>query len=284
VTIVRPFYMSKFEVTQEQYETLTHENPGCFKGAKNPVECVSWHDAQRYCKKLGEKTDQAVRLPSEAEWEYACRAGSKTPHHPPREKGPSLTDEQRRLAMELIPKLRSAEFAVRDKATRDLIALGSGVLPVLEGVKTDDLEVQARLAAVKLAFNVPGGLKGLAWYLRNSERGSHPVGEKAPNALGLHDMHGNVQEWCEDDYHVDYKGAPVDGCAWLDCPNRGVARVLRGGSWDCGPGSCRSAFRNKGVPELRIVGYIGFRVVRLLPSPWTPRFSRSARFDFAAWL
>jgi len=78
VTISKPFYVGVTEVTQAQYEAVMGTNPSKFKGATNPVEMVSWNDATEFCKKLSEKTRQAVRLPTEAEWEYACRAGSQT--------------------------------------------------------------------------------------------------------------------------------------------------------------------------------------------------------------
>jgi len=78
VTISKPFYMGRYEVTQEQYEAITGMNPSHFKGAKNPVETVSWEDAQEFCKKLSAKTGKTVQLPTEAQWEYACRAGTKT--------------------------------------------------------------------------------------------------------------------------------------------------------------------------------------------------------------
>jgi formylglycine-generating enzyme required for sulfatase activity len=78
VTISKPFYMGVYEVTQAQYEAVMGTNPSDFKGATNPVEMVSWNDAAEFCKKLSEKTRQAVRLPTEAEWEYACRAGTQT--------------------------------------------------------------------------------------------------------------------------------------------------------------------------------------------------------------
>ena len=79
VTITKPFYMGTCEVTQEQYEAITSKNPSYFKGAKNPVGKVSWNDAVAFCKALSDKTGKTVRLPTEAEWEYACRAGTTTP-------------------------------------------------------------------------------------------------------------------------------------------------------------------------------------------------------------
>ena len=78
VTISKPFYMGVYEVTQAQYEAVMGTNPGYFKGTTNPVETVSWNDAVEFCKKLSEKTRQTFRLPTEAEWEYACRAGTQT--------------------------------------------------------------------------------------------------------------------------------------------------------------------------------------------------------------
>ncbi|WP_416212117.1 caspase, EACC1-associated type [Nostoc sp. ChiVER01] len=78
---VPAFFMGKFEVTQEQYQQIMGSNPSNFKGAKRPVELVSWNDAVEFCKKLSQKTGRKYRLPSEAEWEYACRAGTTTPFH-----------------------------------------------------------------------------------------------------------------------------------------------------------------------------------------------------------
>ncbi|MCY2931224.1 MAG: formylglycine-generating enzyme family protein [Planctomycetota bacterium] len=81
VTISKPFYVGICEVTQEQYQAVMGKNPSFFKGAKNPVENVTWDNAVEFCKKLSEKTGKTVTLPTEAQWEYACRAGSKTAFH-----------------------------------------------------------------------------------------------------------------------------------------------------------------------------------------------------------
>jgi formylglycine-generating enzyme required for sulfatase activity len=78
VTISRPFYMGVTEVTQEQYEAVMGNNPGKFKDPQNPVECVCWNDAVEFCRRVSLKTGKSVRLPTEAEWEYACRAGSRS--------------------------------------------------------------------------------------------------------------------------------------------------------------------------------------------------------------
>ena len=78
VKLRKSFYLGVYEVTQEQYEAVVGDNPSKFKGAKNPVDFVSWHDAVAFCTALSKKTGKTVRLPTEAEWEYACRAGSKT--------------------------------------------------------------------------------------------------------------------------------------------------------------------------------------------------------------
>jgi formylglycine-generating enzyme required for sulfatase activity len=78
VTVSKPFYMGKYEVTQEQYETIIGNNPSCFKGRDLPVEMVSWDDCQTFCQKVSTLTGKTVRLPTEAEWEYACRAGTTT--------------------------------------------------------------------------------------------------------------------------------------------------------------------------------------------------------------
>jgi len=195
VTISKAFYMGVFEVTQAQYQAVIASNPSNLKGASNPVEQVCWDDAVAFCKKLSAKTGKTVRLPTEAQWEYACRAGSKT-------------------------------------------RFGYG----------DDDEK----------------LGDYAWYNKNSGGKTHPVGQKKPNAFGLYDMNGNVWEWCSDWYADSYANlhAGKAGANNRDPvgPDSGIARVLRGGSWDNLPWYCRAACRHRGHPSDRNGGN-GFRVV-----------------------
>jgi len=147
VTFAKPFYMGKTEVTQRQWESIMGTNPSRFKGQDNPVEAVSWNASQEFIKKLNEKTGRKFSLPSEAEWEWACRAGAAT------------------------------RFCFGDS---------------------------------------DASLGDYAWYSANSSAGTHPVGEKRANGWGLHDMHGNVWEWCVDIWHQSYEGAPADGSAWTE--------------------------------------------------------------------
>ena len=90
-----------------------------------------------------------------------------------------------------------------------------------------------------------------------------PVGSFPPNDFGLYDMHGNVWEWCEDDVHDNYEGAPTDGSAWLSADSN--VKVIRGGSWCYNPRLCRSAFRFYDSRALRN-SYFGFRVACVVPS------------------
>ncbi|MFH1738898.1 MAG: SUMF1/EgtB/PvdO family nonheme iron enzyme, partial [bacterium] len=194
---VDDFEIAAMPVTQALYKAVIGPNPAHFEGLDHPVESVSWNDAVRFCEKLSELTRKKYALPTEAQWEYACRAGSTT------------------------------RFCFGD----------------------DEKD-----------------LDNYAWYSANSEGATHPVGLKKPNDWGLYDMHGNVWEWCEDDWHQDYRNAPSDGSAWIDSP-RGSSRVVRGGGWDDDAGDCRSAHRS-GAPPDTTLNPIGFRIV--LVSSRTP--------------
>lgn len=211
---VRSFLMDRNLVTQEQYEKAMGDNPSRWKGDKNPVEQVRWSDAVRYCNKRSELAGlqpcydlttwkcnfdaTGYRLPTEAEWEYACRAGSTTAY---------------------------------------------------------------------FFGDSPAKLGNYAWFDRNAGGRPHPVGQKQPNAWGLFDMAGNVWQWCNDFYAVEYYGkSPKDDPRG---PDTGDKKVVRGGAWRFGAETCRSGYRYNESPGYADVcfGYdiYGFRCVRQAP-------------------
>gem|GEM_PF-699907 len=209
VLITRDYLIGETEVTQKQYKKVVGINPSYFQGDKlakrhpqtgrvvkevdssnHPVEQVSWEDAVEFCMKLSALPEEKAagrmyHLPTEAEWEYACRAGSKTAY-----------------------------------------ILG-------ESSKS---------------------LGDYAWFDGNSNKQTHPVGEKKANAWGLYDMHGNVHEWCSDWYGNYPKGAVSDPTG----AREGSYRVNRGGSCDQDAAHCRSANRSGRNPSVRY--FVGFRV------------------------
>jgi formylglycine-generating enzyme required for sulfatase activity len=182
VRLENAFYMSKYEVTQKQWEQVMGSNPSASKGENQPVESVSWNDVQEFIAKLNEDENANYRLPTETEWEYAARAGTST----------------------------SYSFGEID----------------------EDAEIF---------------LGDYAWYQENSYSKPHNVGEKAPNAFGLYDMHGNVMEYVQDSWVDGYQGAYEDGRAIEK--GEGTLRVIRGGSWSNLPKSLESASRNKQDPR-----------------------------------
>ncbi|OQW93315.1 MAG: hypothetical protein BWK79_11750, partial [Beggiatoa sp. IS2] len=187
----------------------------------HPVVCISWNDAQAYCQWLSQQTGQLYRLPTEAEWEYACRAGTTTQFS----FGNNENDLQQYAWF-------NANF-------------GDKTQPVGKnpwGLYDKDLQYYA-------------------WFSASSSNKTQPVGGKKPNPWGLYDMHGNVWEWCEDMWHENYQGAPIDGKAWVSS-GKG-ARVLRGGSWYISPRRLRAASRSGYVRSYRNYG-VGMRLVRVL--------------------
>ncbi|MBE9238073.1 SUMF1/EgtB/PvdO family nonheme iron enzyme [Anabaena aphanizomenioides LEGE 00250] len=185
---VKPFYMGKFTVTQAQWARVAvlpkikqdlKPQPSRFSGENRPVENVSWLDAQEFCARISKATGKKYSLPSEAQWEYACRAGTTTP------------------------------FYFGNIITTDLVNYDG---------------------------NYAYGDAPKGKYRKQTT----DVGSFSANAFGLYDMHGNVWEWCEDDWHENYINAPIDGSAWISLSNN---KLLRGGSWVSDPDFCRSARR-----------------------------------------
>jgi len=203
VRISRPFWMAACEATQREYQQVTGTNPSGFAAAGEkadrvsgrdtshyPVERVSWHEAVEFCRRLSAATAEQLhtyRLPTEAEWEYACRAGSTT------------------------------RWCCGDDETE---------------------------------------LNDYAWCLSNGQAKTHPTGEKRANAWGLHDMHGNVWEWCAD-WFGPYPDRP---CVDPSGPTEGELRVFRSNPFQAPPMCQRSAYREKLDPE-KFNSSGGFRVV-----------------------
>ncbi len=207
VNVTMPFMIARVPVTQVLYSAVMKKAPSRFKGDELPVESVSWIDAVNFCNGLsgimglglaydidGERVtwiseSDGFRLPTEAEWEYACRAG-----------------------------------------TTNRFACG-------------DLE---------------SDLNTIGWYTNNSELKTQAVGKLKASNWGIHDMHGNVWEWCWDWYKGGYDKEQVDDPKG---PERGSNRVVRGGSWAAGAEDCRSAIRDDSVPDNRD-NRVGFRLSR----------------------
>jgi formylglycine-generating enzyme required for sulfatase activity len=196
VRLTKAFYMGTTEVTQAQWNKVMDGNPSFFTGDALPVETVTWEEAVEFCRKLSDKEGVRYRLPTEAEWEYACRAGTDTPFHT----GHTITTDQ---------------------------ANYDGNYTYGDGQQGKYREETTEVASF------------------------------APNAWGLHDMHGNVWEWCADWYGAYPEGAAIDPQG----PGQGEFRVTRGGCWINFPAICRAANRGKTVP-VSWNFHFGFRVVR----------------------
>ena len=204
---IKAFCLGKYQVTQAQWKAVAafpqvnkelKLDPSRFKGDGStsltnhrPVEQVSWENAVEFCDRLSRHTKRQYRLPSEAEWEYACRAGTTTPFH-----------------------------------------FGETITTNLANYQGTDNE------EYKWSGSYGSGPKGV-YREETTAVGSFGVA----NNFGLYDMHGNVWEWCQDDWHSDYEGAPTDGSAWLSSEESSDRKLLRGGSWVSNPGNCRSAYR-----------------------------------------
>ncbi|MFY7807206.1 MAG: formylglycine-generating enzyme family protein [Limnoraphis robusta] len=219
---LKPFYMGRYVITQAQWRVIANypqierelnPNPSQFKGDNRPVERVRWEDTIEFCKRLSAKTGREYKLPSEAQWEYATRAGTQTPFH----FGETITTD----------------------------------LANYRGIDDDLITISLGLYGK--------GTQG-KYREQTTEVGSFP-----PNNFGLHDMHGNVLEWCEDHYHNSYQGAPIDGTDWTDQDGRNTDRVLRGGSWNNAPGDCRCGYRNYDMRHDYIYSNVGFRIVCVMP-------------------
>jgi sulfatase modifying factor 1 len=200
VTLTGGFYLSVHAVPQPSWQEIMGSNPSHSQDNHLPVEQVSWDDCQEFLRKLSDRESQAYRMPTEAEWEYACRAGTTTP-----------------------------------------FSFGETIL-------TDQANYNP--------WQLHGHIKEWQHYRGKATA----VGSFLANAWGLHDMHGNVWEWCADWYGAYPPGDVIDPQG----PKNGECRVLRGGSFDVGASGVRSAARHTYLPSIRYF-YVGFRAARTVP-------------------
>jgi formylglycine-generating enzyme required for sulfatase activity len=187
------FLIGKFEVSIAEWKKVMGRSPSYFRESNLPVEQVSWLDAKDFCRRAG------LSLPTEAEWEYACRAGTST------------------------------AFAFGESITAE------------EASYDGDFPYRARPK-------------------KSTKKKTVPVDSFRPNGFGLHSMHGNVWEWCEDVHDAEFYGKPEATARNPLSTSGSETRVLRGGSWFERARDCRSAARSKAAPSLRSVYHIGFRV------------------------
>ena len=201
VVITQGFWMGETPVTQAQWQAVMGVNPSHFKGDELPVEMVSWHQCSEFASKLNQLFPELhARLPTEAQWEYACRAEKQT-------------------------------------------AFNDG-------------------SACTLPDGLDPALDKLGWFAANSDGKTHPVRQKAPNHFGLYDMHGNVWEWCADDWGMPYserKSRKVVEDPFADSSKVSANRVMRGGSCGNVARHCRSACRNGNLPGFHW-RYLGLRL------------------------
>jgi formylglycine-generating enzyme required for sulfatase activity len=212
---LKSFFLGQTPVTQAQWQEVAswpkkaldlNPNPSHFKGANRPVEQVSWEEAMEFCRRLSERGGLRYTLPSEAQWEYACRAGTTTP------------------------------FSFGETLTPDIANYDGN-------------------------YTYEAGPKG------SYRKETTTVADFPANAWGLHDMHGNVLEWCLDVWHPNHQGAPIDGSSRGDgigSNSPEIRRLLRGGSWIYSPRYCRSAYRGGWLPGLR-ASVVGFRLCGFPP-------------------
>ncbi|NEQ56052.1 MAG: formylglycine-generating enzyme family protein [Moorea sp. SIO4A1] len=235
---LQPFFMGKYPVTQAQWKAIAlmtdlkvqrdlNPDPSRFKGENRPVEKVNWYEAVEFCDRLSQLTGREYRLPSEAQWEYACRGVTK----------PLNLDTGKSYPPFYFGETITGQLANYDAS-------------ITYGDEPEGEESQK----------------------------TNPVGEFPPNPFGLYDMHGNVWEWCADDWHDNYKGAPTDGSAWIEDneaenvnaenksdsdknENNRLYSLLRGSSWANRPRHCRSAIRSESLRRDERLDIVGFRVM-----------------------
>jgi formylglycine-generating enzyme required for sulfatase activity len=215
VTLAEGFWLFDTPCTQALWQAVMGGNPSYFVTPTRPVEQVSWHDAQAFISRINDRVPKLdLCLPSEAQWEYACRAGTT-----------------------------AVTYA------GEMLILGARNAPVLDPIAwySGNSGVDFDLKNGWDSSEWPGK------QYEHSRAGTHPVALKRPNAWGLYDMLGNVWEWC-DDGGGSCEAAPSDGSTWVGGDDSAANCVVRGGSWYTGARGVRAAYRGAGGPGGRNYG------------------------------
>jgi formylglycine-generating enzyme required for sulfatase activity len=256
VTIAKPFGVGKTEVTFAEWDSCAaagacpeKSDSGWGRGDR-PVIGVSWEDAKLYVAWLSQISGKEYRLLAEAEWEYAARGGNSGRYGHShilsvlRQKNVRMEGEQQTQVSGYLDlnRGRYVPFSEVTPGNQE----GYSFRQKFSDDEASDDEAQ---------------LDQYAWFRGNSNGNTQPVGKKAANAFGLHDMHGNVWEWVEDRWHDSYEGAPTDGSPWVK--DGSGLRVVRGGSWNDPPEMLVVTNRHRYTTLARNF-YRGFRVARTL--------------------
>lgn len=278
VTFRHKFAMARYEVPQNLYEAVMGTNPSKWKGPRNSVEMMTWSDANEFCAKVTERLRQAkliadgevIRLPTEAEWEYCCRAGTTTRYSFGDEAQPAGVDSfdvvltgfgDNKIA---VIKVVRAATGLGLKEAKDLV---EGVPKPLRLVlpKADATKLKDEIEQAGGTCQVRGALllDKYGWHTGNAAGNDPPVGALKPNPWGLYDMHGYLWEFTADGWSDNYATAPRDGSA-VPHSSETKSLVVRSGSWKDRFEKLTSSSRRK-ITTTTIDDAIGFRCVRATP-------------------
>ena len=246
VTLKYKFAIAKYEMPQDLYEAVMGTNPSKWKGPRNSVEMMSWKETNDFCQKITQQlrerkliaADDVIRLPTEAEWEYCCRAGTTTKYSFGNEAQPAGEESfdviltgfgENKIA--IIKIIRDAT-KLGLKEAKDLVeSVPKPLRLVLSATETEKLKSEIEQAGGTCKVRPALLLDRYGWHTGNAAGNDPPVGALKPNPWGLYDMHGYLWEFTSDQWHPDYTQTPTDGSGATGADEAAGSIVLRSGSW-----------------------------------------------------